>query len=46
MIAFQRNTKLPWRQILVVNKGDMQDYFRVAQKILMSLRPALPASSS
>jgi O-antigen/teichoic acid export membrane protein len=46
MIAFQRSTKLPWKQILVINGGDLHDYLRVAQRLLMSLRPALSAPSS
>jgi O-antigen/teichoic acid export membrane protein len=46
VIAFQRSTGLPWHEILIVNRGDLRDYLRLAQRLFARFLPALPASSS
>ncbi len=45
LVAFQRTTRLSWREILLVNGGDLRDYVQLARRILAMLRPPLPASS-
>jgi O-antigen/teichoic acid export membrane protein len=45
LIAFQRGTRLPWREILLINGADLRDYVELARRLMATLRPPLPASS-
>ena len=45
LIAFQRSTRLPWREILLINGSDLRDYLHLLQRLIALFRPALPASS-
>jgi O-antigen/teichoic acid export membrane protein len=46
VVAFHHSTRLPWRGILLVNSGDLHDYFRLFKKLVFILRPTIPASPS
>ncbi|HTE86394.1 MAG TPA: oligosaccharide flippase family protein [Dehalococcoidia bacterium] len=45
VVAFQRSSRLPWHEILLINGGDLRDYRRLMQKLLTLVRPVLPAPS-
>ena len=46
VIVFHRGTHLHWREILLVNGDDLNDYLGLGRRLISLIRPRLPVSPS
>ena len=46
LVIFQRQTRISWRRLLIVNQSDLRDYLRFARQFMRLLLSATPVSPS